>query len=262
MVALTWQTLIAHAAGVALAWPERAVLASGIWMAYVVDRWLEGWRLEVETIQTERHRFYHTARWPVAILWALVLMASLTVSVARLSSKELRAGTVLLAPVLAYLLSHQLIHRSSRRRLPKEVCVAALMAAGAGLFVVVAPHADLTSLATPLTLFGLLCFSNCALISAWEHEVDAVHGQTSLVTDYARGAALAHRSPLLLALVSAALALLQPSTLPSTAWVCLSSVLLAAVDRAEPALGRRIARVLADLVLLTPLLSYLVRIHP
>ena len=252
-VALAWQGLLAHAAGVRLHWPEGVVLASGIWMSYAADRWFEGWRLETDTIQTERHRFYHEKRWKIAAVWVLVLAGSLAVSFTQLTPRELGAGAGLLAAVLLYLLSHQLIHRTHPWRAPKEVCVAVLMACGAGVFVAASPGANLPDLATPLILFGLLCFSNCALISAWEHEVDAVHGQTSLATDYARGAAMARLFPLILIFVSLTLAFLQPSSRPCALCALASSTLLWLVDRAEPRLGRRMARVLADAVLLTPL---------
>ena len=67
--------------------------------------------------------------------------------------------------------------------------MAALFGAGVAVFLIAPAPGLLPRLAMPLTLFTLLCFVNCTLISSWEREVDEVHGQTSLAVQY-RGTAI------------------------------------------------------------------------
>ena len=149
---------------------------------------------------------------------------------------------------------------STRWRAPKEVCVAGLLTGGVALFIAAAPGAELPSLAAPLCLFALLCFANCALISVWEHEVDTSHGQTSLALQYSQGAALGRAVPLVVTGIAAAVYVFQPVSRTLASCTVASSLLLYAVDIAEPRLGRRGARVLADFVLLTPAIPIAVRL--
>lgn len=261
-VALLWQWLLARAAGITLGWPQAFILGMSVWLAYAADRWIEGWRLMPAQIQTQRHAFYLRWRWPIAMVWLLALAADLAVSFHGLSAREFDAGLVLLAPVLAYLLSHQLVHRHHAWRAPKEVCVAALLGGGVGVFLVSQPEAALPVLAGPLALFVLLCFANCALISAWEREVDETHGQTSLSLQFQRGADFSRRLPWILAGLAVILFFFTRGT-ARTASVCgfASSLFLGILDRGEPRLGRQRARVLADVALFTPLVPLLLSLR-
>lgn len=257
-VALLWQWQLAHVAQSPLRWPHAAVLGSSVWLAYAADRWIEGWRLPPERTRTQRHRFYQRHRWPVAFVWLLVFAADLAIAFTFLTARELGAGFLLLAPVLAYLLSHQLVHRHHRWRAPKEICVAGLLAGGVALFPAAQPGAHLHPLALPLCLFTLLCFANCALIAAWEQDVDATHGQTSLAHQFAHGPTLARSLPWLLLLLAALSSAFESGSARHASVAALvSAILLGVVDRFEPRLGWPAARVLADVALLTPLAALL-----
>ena len=252
LVAVLWQRLVGAAAFAPAGGPERVVLGCSVWLAYSADRWIEGWRLDPETIGTHRHQFYQRMRWQVAALWAAVLALDVTVALRWLPSTEFLAGLLVLVPVAAYLLSHQLVHRNSRWRLPKELCVALLLGAGAAVFSVGRQGVRLAPIAEPLGLFVLLCFSNCTLISVWEHEIDRIHGQTSLSHQFAGARALAHLLPWVIAAVSA-LAWTSGGRGTAAACAAVSAVLLGLVDLAEKRTGRMPARVMADVALLTPL---------
>ena len=65
-----------------------------------------------------------------AIVWAAVIIADVTVAVTKLTRTEWIAGWMLTAAVATYLLSHQFLHRNSRWRVPKEICVAGLLTGG------------------------------------------------------------------------------------------------------------------------------------
>lgn len=259
-VVLLWQGLLAWTVSAALGTPEFVVLGCSVWLAYAADRWIEGWRLVPGTIQTHRHRFHQQWRWPLAALWAVVLCLDLATAFRGLPPSELRAGGLLLAAVMVYLFSHQLIHRNSRWRAPKEVCVAALLGAGASLFAAARPGASLHALAIPLALFVLLCFSNCALISVWENEVDRSHGQTSFALQFGRAAALSRVLPWVIVALSFCIAVAGGKLLRVPSFcACASGLLLGSIDLVEPRIGRMMARVLADVALLTPAVPLAIR---
>lgn len=252
-VVVLWQVLIARSASVETRAPEMAVLGGSVWLAYAADRWIEGWRLTPANIRTRRHRFYQERRWPIAVAWIAVLCADIGVAFLQLGPAELGAGALVLVPAAAYIFSHQLIHRNTRRRPPKEACVAALLGAGAVVFTFGRPGANLSAMVLPLILFVLLCFSNCALISVWENDVDRAQGQTSLALQFAGAAAVSRTLPWLIALLAAAAWLAAPGGQgwPAASAV-LSGILLGLVDASEGRIGRARARVLADVALMTP----------
>jgi hypothetical protein len=255
VVAMLWQGLFAASIRAPLRFAPVFVLGTSVWLAYAADRWIEGWRLHPEAVRTQRHYFYQRGRWPLAALWLAMLAGDLAAATSGLSRREFLAGLVLLGAVVAYLLSHQLVHRHHPGRAPKEVCVALLLAGGVAVFIVAPELERALRVAGLLALFGLLCFANCALISVWEDAVDQSHGQTSFARQFRRGRALSRAVPWLAAALAGALCL-SLSGPARTAAACglASSLLLAAVDRAERRIGRERARVLADVALMTPLL--------
>jgi hypothetical protein len=258
-VAIVWQALLARAAGVSLGWPQQFVLAASVWLAYAADRWIEGWRIAPADVRTQRHHFAQRWRWPLAACWSLVFAADVAVAFGRLSAREIGSGAVLLALVVAYLLSHQSAHRESRWRVPKELCIAFLMASGAGVFLVT--PGDVAALSVPLVMFGLACLGNCALISAWERDVDLAHGEDSLALRFRLGGALGRSLPWALAALAAMTCGLAQGPLRDAAGCALATgLLLGAVDLAETRLGPQLAHVLADAALMTPLLVWLPRL--
>lgn len=255
-VVLAWQWLFAAHTGAPLGRPEVFVLATTVWLAYAADRWFEAFLLPPTQIRTTRHRFYHDHCAPIALIWIAVLLTDMAVAFVELPARALIAGGCLGVPAIVYVLSHQLLHRGSRWRVPKEICVAILIAAASCVFVAAVPGAPRGALAAPVALFAALCLANLLLISAWEADVDETHGQDSLARQFGAVAAFSHLVPLLL--TAAALAAPFWGVWPVVAHsVAASALLLALVDRYEPQLGSPLARVLADVVLLTPLIPLL-----
>ena len=253
-VSLLWQWQLAQTARVTLGWHHAFILGAGVWLAYVADRWIEGLRLDPAQVRTPRHAFYVRHRKPAAVLWLLVFLAAVTISALELSRREFFAGVLLLAPVLAYLLSHQFLHRHHAWRAPKELCVALLIAGGASVFVVAQPAFQHAGFTAPLALFAVLCLANCALISFWEKEIDTAHGQTSLALQYRQSQPLARLLPWFIAVLALALALATQMPASRSALLCASAsgLLLGFLDLAQTRLGWQKARVLADFALLTP----------
>lgn len=257
-VALVWQWQLARVARFPLGWQHAFILGVSTWLAYAADRWIEGWRLAPEKVRTPRHRFYQRTRWPICAVWVALLAADVSVAALHLTPREFCAGLLLLAPVLLYLLSHQLFHRDHRWRAPKEVCVALLISGGTVVFSLAQPAASWRPLLAPLGLFFLLCFANCALISVWEHEIDEAHGQTSLARQSRHAHKFIGTLPWALALAAAAFGLFAAPPVRAAIWCAAASgALLGAIDLRERRLGWQLARVLADAALLTPLLALL-----
>jgi hypothetical protein len=262
-VAIVWQWWFARGLQVPAHWPERFVLGASVWLAYTADRWIEALRLTPDELQTQRHRFAARWRWTVFSGWIIVLAADLIIAFTQLTTREIEVGFILLAAVAVYLLSHQLYHRHRPWRLPKELCVALLITAGALLFPVANRDAALPVLWLTVPHFVVLCFINCLLISRWEREVDVMQGQQSLALEpqLNRAFRLVPLLPWLLSLESAIVALLTPPDFVTDphwahlffASISLGFILLGIVDRTESRIGRQLARALADLVLLTPL---------
>jgi hypothetical protein len=251
-VSVAWLALLARSLDVDLGPAPLLVLGGSVWLAYAADRWIEGWRLRHEDVRTPRHRFYQRWRRPVAVVWVVVLVCDITVAVTRLTRTELLAGWVLTAAVATYLLSHQFLHRTRRWRLPKEICVAGLLTGGSAVFLVGAAQAS--AIVPPLTLFAGICFVNCALISSWERDVDLAHQQSSLALN-PRHTRWIRRAPWMLAAAALALAFGANASIRVIAGCTMvSALLLAAIDYFEPRIGWPPARVLADVVLMTPLL--------
>jgi hypothetical protein len=207
---------------------------------------------------TQRHDFHQRHRRPIAVIWAVVLLAGVGTALRCLDLREITAGLLLLVPVLLYLLSHQLLHRHHPWRIPKELCVAVLFAAGTACFSLVQVPAAANRLVVPLLLFGLLCLANCALISLWEDEVDRAHGRTSLALQLPRARGLVHGLPWITALLAAGFVWTGHGGQRGAALCALAAgLLLGGVDLLHRHTGRQLARVLADLVLLTPLVPWL-----
>jgi hypothetical protein len=255
LVVVGWQAVLAHVSRVQLGWPHAFVLALSTWLAYAADRWIEGWRLPADAIQTERHAFYQRRRWTMFTVWMVVLAADLWVALTRLAPAEFEAGWLVVPPVLAYLLSHQLVHRDHPWRAPKEACVALLLGAGVALFPLAQPDPYHRALWPTLVLFVLLCFANCTLISLWEHEVDRRHRQTSLALQSGSPGWI-HSLPWILVVLALLFGLFEKGNARvAAACAAGSATLLVLIDSMHPTLGRRLARVLADVALLTPFVA-------
>lgn len=258
LVGLAWQLLFARAARTTLRPEHQAVLGASIWCAYSADRWIEGWRLQPETTLTQRHLFSIRWRWPLAAVWIVVLATDIFVAFRQLNTRELTAGWILLVPVLLYLLSHQLFHRHSPWRLPKELCVALLMTAGVMVFIAADPLSDLRGTIGLACGFAFLCFANCLLISLWEREVDERHGQDSLARQARPFVGAARILPWVITAGAFSATFLHSGwTQRGFGCVAASAALLGLLDLLEPRCGRQLARALADVVLLTPVLAWM-----
>ncbi len=253
LVAVLWQALFARKLGVHLDWHDPVLLGLAVWIVYAADRWIEGWRLDLNTVQTQRHQFYLSHRWPVFWVGIAAIIATTIIAIARLDGREFKAGFILLIPTLLYLFSHQLVHRHHPLRLPKEIVIAVIFALGCAIAPAVIVPAKIPELLIPVTLFGLLCFANCALIASWEKEVDTLHGQTSLALQLKGRWTIIHALPWLVFISALVSVFLNPDpSHPGALCTAASGLLLGLLDLIQPRIGREAARAVVDFTLMTP----------
>ena len=119
-VALAWQFMLARVAGVALGPHQVVLLGISVWLAYAADRWIEGWRLSLKTVRTQRHYFFLRWRWPIFAIWIVMLVDGIALALDRFTPREWVVSLGLLAVTLVYLLSHQLWHRDHLGRVPRK----------------------------------------------------------------------------------------------------------------------------------------------
>lgn len=257
-VALVWQAFFARLLGVHLQPHHHVILGVVTWVVYAADRWMEGLEIDPALVCTQRHRFYQQYRLPVAVLGVCLTLAVSGLALARLTRAEWEAGLVLAAPVGLYLVAGPMLRRIEAWRIPKELCIAVLFAAGTGCFPLVQAGPQASRLAFPLLWFALLCLSNLVLIARWETTVDVAHAQFSIALAHPALDRLLGATPWVVAVAAAAAGLARAGgPVVVAACVSVSAALLGLLDRCQDRLGRRLARAIVDATLLTPLVPLL-----
>ncbi len=259
LVAVCWQALFARMAGVAAGVGQAFLLGACVWLIYAADRWIDGIRLRDGEAATSRHLFYARHRWKILPVWLAVFVAGSISVWTVLTAAQLRAGLALTGLAGAYVVIHQGIHRSRLSGVPKEVLAASIFAAGCALCPgTLALTRHVVGFIPAVVLFACLCFSNIVMIASWEKEVDRAQGSPSLALQW-RSAGVAARYLALLVVVLALGMFFYDHENAHGAFLALgaSALLLLGVDALEPRFGSRAARVIADAVLLVPLLIFL-----
>ncbi len=260
LVAVVWQHWWAHAARVNLPLSRDITLGLAVWLIYLADRLADvaragplGW----PEYGTARHAFYARARRAASGL-VLVLSCALTVlTPMTLSAREFGMGLGMLGAAGGYF---WLAHRWSAPRwtaiLPKEAAVGGLFALGTALFVLCCKGRADGELVTLMLMTAVVFALNCALISRWEACERDRRDPSSLQNAFPRMTAQLGRVGLWLAVAAGGVALLvrSDSLLP----VAVSAGGLALLDLYRNRFSADALRVLADLMLLTPVCFLLV----
>lgn len=255
-VAVVWALGFGWAAGGRLPLWVPVLLALGAWTVYVVDRLLDAGRsLKAGRMDRlrERHRFHWRHRFffaPLAVAAAGVT-GWIVLSLMPIGARE-RDAVLAAAATVYFARVHsgtggRLRHRATRVFTSKEFWVGVLFTAGCVLPSLNRASAGDTRLWTlgAAVFFVFLAWLNCHAIDHWESGIG-----TAKIRRYAIVLAAAG---LLLAATAAASENSQPRTAALLVAGMASAVLLGALDRLRSRLTPMAVRVLADLVLLTPL---------
>jgi len=247
-VALVWQEVWATCCGVELSWLQRGVLSLGVWLAYCGDRLLDARRLRSET-GSPRHEFARRHAQILCKVW-LTGAAGMVWLGLQLEWREILCGAVLLAGVGGYFLLHHWKRTREAVGVCKEIMAGIVFAVGAVFFVVLQGKFS-WAFTLGVGAWAGLCAMNCLLIAWWDRDRDAAMGQPSLARQWA-GASnwLWLGSVMVMALAAGAWGL-DARLGPATAALMLGALALGELARSPAGDGRR---VLADAVLLTPLL--------
>lgn len=251
VVALLWQWFFARSFGLWLTPSEMFLLFATVWLIYTADRLLDSLKLDVAKQHTYRHAFYYHYRRPLSAIWLLILGLVTILSLAELSPHLLQLGLLTLSFSLLYGFG---IHRfKPSLSSSKELQIGAVFALGT--LVVFIPQLPLTQLWLPWLSFALLCSFNCYLIALAEKPLDRAQGAPSLAQQFSR------LEPLLKCLLPAftlALSLLALYLQTSLYLImAVSSFGLYILLLKRNQLDSELLRVLADTVLLSPLLFIL-----
>lgn len=229
IVAVVWQVFLARAFNVPLPLAAQTGLFSAVWLVYLVDRLLDARRLAADA--ADRHRFAARHARRLTALAVLVFAVGAT-SASLLPVQYLLVGLAVVVAVATYLGAVHFMPPGWVKHGAKELLVGVVFALGVGVPLYVSSPPDRWWAA--VLAFGLLCWWNCRLIDRWEVQPSAGRTVGRLIG---------------LAAVAVSALSLGPVLIATTA----TAGLLLAVDLTVPRIGVRLARVLADAVLLTPL---------
>ncbi|HEY1498015.1 MAG TPA: hypothetical protein VGF88_00420 [Acidobacteriaceae bacterium] len=254
-VAVLWAWSLGRAVGAEIAWSGLAVLGIGTWLIYVADRLLDGRAGAPRCDLRERHRFHARHRRVLLMCAAVAIIFLVWLIVARLPAAARREDTWIFAVAMVYAAAVHL--PVPRIRFPREPAVGAVFASACAVpawSVAGYAHVDMAAL---VTVLAALCWLNCSAIHAWEKPNSSRRAGISAGIS---SAALA------IAVVAAAFMVLarhNSGELGLGAALFASAMLFFALDRdfrrsltrrPENGLSALALRVLADAILLTPLL--------
>lgn len=230
VVAVVWQRHFADELQPALSyWPSLALVLI-VWAVYLLDRVWDAPRQEQP--QAERHQFAHQHRrtWVSFAVMALTLAAIITPMI---RVELLQTGAFVAVAVVVYLVAIHILPPCYRWPIhSKEFAVGAIFAAGVAVPVITFGESWRVWL-SPVLAFGILCWWNCQLIHNWE-----------TATTQGRWQALAF--------AVVAVSLSWPSDI---LLIGLSAFGLFLLNELVNVLSLQSRRVLADVVLLSPLLE-------
>jgi hypothetical protein len=231
IVALVWQNFLARIYPVALYPAGRCALGLTVWAIYLADRLLDV-RDSAPDAETPRHNFYRRYRRFAWMLLATVLCADLLVTFLWLRPAVFANGLLVAAGVIVYLGVFPL---GRIRGAWKQPAAAILFTIGVFLVAWTGTASPVQSLGWPAAAFCALCFGNLVIIENWE-----------------RNRRIKRRAGIWLSLLAVACIAAGHSR-----WyfaVAASAAGLAALILPGENISRNARRVLADAVLLIPLL--------
>ncbi len=254
IVAVCWQAMFAKISGANLPWFIHLILGLSTWCIYLADRIIDvGPNRQQAT--TSRHLFTQRhVRKLIAIL-IIVSIGNILLIIQFLPQRLLITGLITLGLIGIYYLIRLTQLKNIITLIPREVMCGMLFALGCAI----APHAYAThpwintpTLIIPIILFGMVCSSSCILISIWEKAADSIASDPSIITTHSFFIPYLATTLNYLSAASAALAyFFHWQALLS---VALSTILLRLALHHQNRISPLNLRVLADAVLLTPLI--------
>ncbi len=170
-IALAWQEAFARTAAVTLHWEERLLLATAVWMVYIIDHWLDGTVYASDSNNAPRHHYVKTHRFLLSggLLCALGLVFLLLL---HLSWNLILAGILLACITTTYLVINHFFLRSGFWLKGREIIISLIFSIGCALAPLVQSHRSWLLLPW-IMAFSIVAWSNCTLIARMERKVSA-----------------------------------------------------------------------------------------
>jgi hypothetical protein len=248
LVTLVWQGWFAKTFAVRLNVFQYLVLFLVVWLLYALDRWLDAWKLDINKPHSSRHAFYLHHRWIIASVWLSVFVFTAVTALTRLPRADIFNGLLLLFFCSVYFV---LVHtRPSWQLIPKEAQVGVMVSLGTTLCLW--PYSSLFQLGFAMLCFALLITLNCVLIALWEQPLDKAQRFSSI-------ASRVHQNDVTAFAVCLLALTLTLRFFTVFYWpLCLSAGLLLFLHTTGHKHTSSLLHVLADTVLLAPLLWLIV----
>ena len=257
-VSLVWLWCFSVTEKVPILTPTYLILGLVVWLVYTADRLLDAYRMKDAALSAPRHRFARRFMRPLMVLCGVSLAAAIYLVLFKLQAVLIYHGLVISMMVVLYFVLRLSPKTDLQLLLPKEVFCGVVFALGSTYPVHALPNNFLAGVLTAeLALFALLCSLNCIAISVWEWREDQANDDGASIVQNWPGIRRNYvKYAFLLAAVATWLGLrgLPDFFAPVLISVALSAVLLGAIGLAEGVLSKDLRRVLADVVLLSPLL--------
>ena len=255
LVAVLWQLLFARALRAHLPPVVTLVTALVIWLIYVADRILDSYKSEEAADQALRHRFYRAHRLAFLPAFLAVFLITGWLSYNDLGFRTWCDGLLLAAIVGGYFAVVHLLGGGAQKWFPKEIAVAVLFGTGTFMPVSVRVQQLHVRFLVPFLLFLLVLWMNTLFIeySEWvtlrRREADRPHKSTILMGQHLTGFGVCVGILALCAVASHWF----PRARSILVAEMLSALALAVLGWKWRRISSYAVRVVADLVLLTPL---------
>jgi hypothetical protein len=252
-VAVAWQWLFARVFGADLPPVFHLILGLSVWCIYLADRLYDSTRAPATGALTDRLRFSRSHSATLSAITVAAATANLFLIIRHVPRSLIVTGLITAGLLGVYYLIRLRGNARLASALPREILCGMIFALGC----VIAPHAFLANgggweFFFAAILLGLVCSANCLLISVWEKEEDIAGNTRSIASSPSR--LIPHLAKALsgLILLAAAMAFFGPWQIHLA--VCFSALCLRVMLHFGKRLSQRTLRVLADAVLLSPLL--------
>jgi len=164
LLSAAWLWVFAREQSAGLGMMPYVILVLSVWLTYSADRLFDVSSRAQSQLLSARHQFAKRHARMLWLIWAGLLLLSITLAITSLSHTQLGKGFVLLFVCLTYTGLNQVL---SKRFFPKELMVAVIFAWGTQVFL--PAHTEWLCLAG----FTLLCLANCLSIGWKEKTIDA-----------------------------------------------------------------------------------------
>jgi hypothetical protein len=235
LIALVWQDFLARCYPTLLRPTGRGALGLTVWAVYLADRLLDV-RHPVSALESMRHQFYRQHRGHVIALLAIIVCADALLTILWLRPAVFDSGLVLTGCVVAYLATFAFAGWSGNAKKP---LAAVLFTSGTFLIAWSSAGHPVSQLLWPAAAFCALCLGNLIMIERWSQQE----------LPYAR-----HTTHELACLMLLGACLLSEGSSTWFVAIMMSAAALAALARWGRTISGDVRCVLADAVLLTPLL--------